>query len=120
MAVSVYVLHYRPVPWRFPYIKFPALWPFMCNRLFFVIRGNETLLKTGFLPGTLLMKTSKPRVADIVRAVAETLDVICIARGIEVRDLDEASINKLLWSAYEEHLGDGTSVSDTSWCEKRP
>jgi hypothetical protein len=83
--------------------------------LLFVIKGNQTLLKAGFLPDTLLMKTSKPRVADIIRAVAETLDVICLARGIEVRDLDEAAIDKLLWSAYEEHLGDGTLVSDTSW-----
>ena len=83
--------------------------------LLFVIRGNQTLLNAGFPPDTLLMKTSKPTVADVIIAVAETLDVICSARGIEVRDLDEASIDKLLWSAYEEHLGDGTLVSDTSW-----
>jgi hypothetical protein len=87
--------------------------------LLFVLRGDATLLKAGFLLDTLLMKTSKPTAADVIRAVAETLDVICKARGIEVGDLDEASIDRLLWSASEEHLGGGTLVFGTSWCVKR-
>ena len=73
--------------------------------LLFAIRGTATRLTAHFLPDTLLMNTSKPRATDVIRVVAETLDVICRARGIEVRDLDEALIENLLWSSFEEHLG---------------
>ncbi|CAB3805329.1 hypothetical protein LMG28138_05649 [Pararobbsia alpina] len=51
------------------------------------------------------LNTPKPRTADVIRSVAEALDVICRAQGIEVRDLDDAVIEKLLSSSFEEHLG---------------
>jgi hypothetical protein len=74
--------------------------------LLFSSRGIATWLNSHFRPNTLLMNTSKIRATDVIRVVAETLDVICRARGIDVGDLDEATIETLLWSSFEEHLGD--------------
>jgi hypothetical protein len=62
---------------------------------------------------TIIMNTPNPGTADVIRAVAETLDVICAAQGIEVRNLDDAMIDRLLWSSFEEHLGSGRLVADT-------
>jgi hypothetical protein len=76
---------------------------------FFVIRGNAALVKAESPPKTLFMNTSKPGTADVIRSVGETLDVICAAQGIEVRDLDDAMIEKLLWISFEEQLGSGAA-----------
>jgi hypothetical protein len=46
------------------------------------------------------MTTPKPRAADVISAVGETLDAICKARGIELENLDEAMIDRLLWSSF--------------------
>jgi len=70
------------------------------------------LLEAESLLKTLFMNTLKPGAADVIKAVAEAPDVICAARGIYVRDLDDAVIERLLWSSFEEHLGSGTLVAD--------
>ena len=80
--------------------------------LLFVVRGSATWLKAHFPPNTLRLNTSKPRTADVIRAVSETPDVICRVRGIDVGHLDETTIENLLWSSLEEHLGSGTPVAD--------
>jgi hypothetical protein len=49
----------------------------------------------------------------VIRAVAETLDVICSVRGIEVRDLDDAVIDNLLLSSFGEFLGNDTVIAGT-------
>jgi hypothetical protein len=56
--------------------------------------------------------------ADVINAVSVTLDVMCKARGISFDDLNEAMIDKLLWSSFEEYLGGGTLVADALGVER--
>jgi hypothetical protein len=59
------------------------------------------------------VNTPKPGAADVISAVGETLDAICKASGIEFENLDEAMIDRLLRSSFEEYLGCGRLVPDT-------
>jgi len=58
------------------------------------------------------MNTPKPEAADVIRVAAETLDAICTARGIKVRDLDDAMIDELLRSSTQEYLVSDTLIAD--------
>jgi hypothetical protein len=64
------------------------------------------------------MNTPKFTDADVINAVSVTLDVMCKARGISLDDLNEAMIDKLLWNSFNEYLGSGRLVADTT-CVKR-
>lgn len=46
----------------------------------------------------LFMITSNARAADVISAIGETLGAICKVRGIEFESLDEAMLDKLLWT----------------------
>jgi len=64
------------------------------------------------------MSIPPSRTANVISSVRETLDVICKARDIEFESLDEAMIDKLLWSSFNEYLGSGGLVADAT-CMKR-
>jgi len=50
------------------------------------------------------MNIPKITVADVINSVGETLRTICVARGIELKDIDDELIDTLLSNAFEEHL----------------
>ena len=50
------------------------------------------------------MNKPKITVADVINSVGETLRTICVARGIELKDIDDELIDTLLSNAFEEHL----------------
>ncbi|MDH6147180.1 MULTISPECIES: hypothetical protein [Paraburkholderia] len=58
------------------------------------------------------MDTLKPTAADVINAARETLDVICKVRGIKFEDLDEAMVDTLLLSSFNEYLGGGVLAAD--------
>jgi hypothetical protein len=59
------------------------------------------------------MDKPKITVADVINSVGETLRTICNARGIELKDVDDGLIDKLLSNAFEEYLADESNTGDS-------
>jgi hypothetical protein len=60
------------------------------------------------------MNTPKPSEAAVIHAATQTLTLLCRIRGMEPDDLDDAVVDRLLWSSFEEYLGSGAMVADTA------
>jgi len=60
------------------------------------------------------MNTPKPSETAIIHAAVQTLTLLCRIRGMEPDDLDDAVVDRLLWSSFEEYLGSGSLVADTA------
>jgi hypothetical protein len=66
----------------------------------------------------VIMNTPKPSDAAIIHAAVQTLKLLCRIRGMEPDDLDDAVVDKLLWSSFEEYLGSGSIVADTAFARR--
>lgn len=67
----------------------------------------------------VIMNTPKPSEAAIIDAAVQTLELLCRIRGIEPEDLDDAEVDKLLWSSFEEYLGSGSIIADAAFARRR-
>jgi hypothetical protein len=63
----------------------------------------------------VIMNTPKPSEAATIDGAVQTLKLLCRISGREPEDLDDAVVDKLLWSSFEEYLGSGSIVADTSF-----
>ncbi|WP_218779340.1 hypothetical protein, partial [Paraburkholderia caledonica] len=53
----------------------------------------------------VIMNTPKHSEAAVIHATVQTLKLLCRIRGMEQDGLDDAVVDKLLWSSFEEYLG---------------
>jgi hypothetical protein len=64
------------------------------------------------------MNTPKPSEAAVIHAALQTLTLLCRIRGREPDDLDDAVVDRLLWSSFEEYLGSGSMIADTAFARR--